>query len=185
MTTETFWTDERTEILRGLWKRGLSCSEIARALGAGCTRNAVIGKVHRMKLPGRKPGAPRSPRPPRTRIPKATRKAMKVKPERKVTIAPPKLLAPVKPVAFTAEAWQPLPGSRPVTLEHATGCRWCVSDPFGPPGIPSLFCNEPVVEGMSWCREHKARAFGGGTPSEKAAVRFARRQVQREYGMAA
>ncbi|MBA3448950.1 MAG: GcrA cell cycle regulator [Pseudaminobacter sp.] len=46
------WTDERVETLRKLWAEGLSASQIAAQLG-GVTRNAVIGKVHRLKLSGR------------------------------------------------------------------------------------------------------------------------------------
>lgn len=46
------WTDEREATLRKLWAEGLSASEIAKHLG-GVTRNAVIGKVHRLGLQGR------------------------------------------------------------------------------------------------------------------------------------
>ena len=46
------WTDERTEKLKKLWAEGLSASQIANQLG-GVTRNAVIGKVHRLGLSGR------------------------------------------------------------------------------------------------------------------------------------
>ena len=46
------WTDERVELLRKLWAEGLSASQIAAQLG-GVSRNAVIGKVHRLKLSGR------------------------------------------------------------------------------------------------------------------------------------
>jgi GcrA cell cycle regulator len=46
------WTDERVELLRKLWSDGLSASQIAAELG-GITRNAVIGKVHRLGLSGR------------------------------------------------------------------------------------------------------------------------------------
>lgn len=46
------WTDERVELLARLWSEGLSASQIAGQLG-GVTRNAVIGKVHRLKLEGR------------------------------------------------------------------------------------------------------------------------------------
>jgi GcrA cell cycle regulator len=50
---ETFmWTDERVELLRKLWAEGLSASQIAAQLGS-VSRNAVIGKVHRLKLSGR------------------------------------------------------------------------------------------------------------------------------------
>ncbi|WP_287069407.1 GcrA family cell cycle regulator, partial [Methylobacterium sp.] len=46
------WTDERVELLRRLWEDGQSASKIAAQLG-GVTRNAVIGKVHRLGLGGR------------------------------------------------------------------------------------------------------------------------------------
>ena len=74
------WTDERVELLKKLWTEGLSASQIAAELGGGVTRNAVIGKVHRLNLAGRAkpagnsvprvrrqraaaPGLPRAPRP--------------------------------------------------------------------------------------------------------------------------
>lgn len=46
------WTEERVEQLKKLWLDGLSASQIAGELG-GVTRNAVIGKVHRLGLSGR------------------------------------------------------------------------------------------------------------------------------------
>lgn len=46
------WTDERVEMLKTLWAEGLSASQIAAQLG-GVSRNAVIGKVHRLKLSSR------------------------------------------------------------------------------------------------------------------------------------
>ncbi len=46
------WTDERVELLGKLWAEGLSASQIAAQLG-GVSRNAVIGKVHRLKLSSR------------------------------------------------------------------------------------------------------------------------------------
>ena len=53
------WTDERIDLLRKLWLDGLSASRIAAELADGVTRNAVIGKVHRLGLSGRvKPVAP-------------------------------------------------------------------------------------------------------------------------------
>src|ERR1700727_3959492 len=63
-------TDERVELLKKLWLDGLSASQIAKQLG-GVTRNAVIGKVHRLGLSGRaapsQPARPvfKAPRPPR------------------------------------------------------------------------------------------------------------------------
>ena len=60
------WTDERVELLKKLWTEGLSASQIAGRLGDGVTRNAVIGKVHRLNLSGRvqqqRVAQPRQPR---------------------------------------------------------------------------------------------------------------------------
>lgn len=46
------WTEERIERLRQMWGQGMSASEIADSLG-DVTRNAVIGKAHRLGLSGR------------------------------------------------------------------------------------------------------------------------------------
>src|ERR1700684_4205860 len=63
------WTDERVELLKKLWSDGLSASQIAAELG-GITRNAVIGKVHRLGLSGRaKSTSSASPRPRKARAP--------------------------------------------------------------------------------------------------------------------
>jgi GcrA cell cycle regulator len=57
------WTDERVELLRQLWLDGKSASQISATLGLGVTRNAVIGKVHRLGLSGRaKSTSPATPR---------------------------------------------------------------------------------------------------------------------------
>src|SRR3954465_1736737 len=56
------WTEERVELLKKLWLEGLSASQIAGVLGEGVTRNAVIGKVHRLKLTGRAKPANSAPR---------------------------------------------------------------------------------------------------------------------------
>ena len=49
------WTDERVELLKKMWGEGQSASQIAKELG-GVTRNAVIGKVHRLGLSNRNGG---------------------------------------------------------------------------------------------------------------------------------
>jgi GcrA cell cycle regulator len=54
------WTEERVAQLKLLWGQGMSASQVSRQLG-GVSRNAVIGKVHRMGLNGRdRPAAPRA-----------------------------------------------------------------------------------------------------------------------------
>ena len=64
------WTDERVELLKKLWQDGLSASQIAKQLG-GVTRNAVIGKVHRLGLSGR--AAPSKPARPAFKAPRPAR----------------------------------------------------------------------------------------------------------------
>src|SRR4030081_1282650 len=62
------WTDERVELLKKLWTDGLSASQIAAQMG-GVTRNAVIGKVHRLQLSGRARPTSSAPRPRKLRAP--------------------------------------------------------------------------------------------------------------------
>lgn len=50
---KTTWTDERIELLKSLWGAGKTAAEIAKELGDNLTRNAVIGKAHRLGLSGR------------------------------------------------------------------------------------------------------------------------------------
>ena len=51
MAENSGWTDERLVLLKVLWEKGLSISQIGEELGV--SRNAVAGKVHRLKLPKR------------------------------------------------------------------------------------------------------------------------------------
>ena len=72
------WTDERVELLKKLWADGLSASQIAGELG-GITRNAVIGKVHRLGLSGRaKSPSSAAQRPRKARAPHMMRVARPV-----------------------------------------------------------------------------------------------------------
>ena len=71
---DTGWTPARVDTLKSLWSEGLSASQVAKSLG-GVTRNAVIGKIHRLSLSGRAAGGvirrsalPRPLRPERPRL---------------------------------------------------------------------------------------------------------------------
>ena len=117
------WTEDRVEILTKLWAEGLSASQIAKQLG-GVTRNAVIGKVHRLGLSGRaKPSNP------------AKKKARKTVARTRQTRAPSAPRAP-RPVV------QPRPAPPPIeALPMADGrfatiltitdhmCKWPIGDP--------------------------------------------------------
>ncbi|MCY4033844.1 MAG: GcrA cell cycle regulator [Hyphomicrobiales bacterium] len=81
------WTDERISLLKRLWDEGKSAREIATVLGEGVTRNAVIGKVNRMKLAARK-AASGKPKPASSNASKPRKAASKPK-----TSAPPRRTA--------------------------------------------------------------------------------------------
>jgi GcrA cell cycle regulator len=113
------WTDERVELLKKMWSEGQSASQIAKELG-GVTRNAVIGKVHRLGLSNRA-GAPAAapereadrpePKPAVEAKPEARPRPTLVRPdpepaeERPASPATPPAPAPRKPFV----AGQPLP----------------------------------------------------------------------------
>lgn len=165
------WTDEDVALITELWGSGLSCRQIAKRMGR--TRNAIIGKAHRLHLHERLSGW--NPfglvgRGSNSKPKSATPKPKKIKPQ---------------PVEFTADTWEPLAWATPVTLEHVTGCLWPASDPFAPVGSVDLFCNCKPVEGKSYCAEHQARSVGNGTVSEQTAVRVARHYGNQELREAA
>lgn len=169
------WTDEQIEVLTRLWLEGWSASQIATQI-KGATRNAVIGKVNRLKLPSRKT---------RIRFPSGWEQLKKAHKPRKSRAKPKvvKMRPPVpkpEPFEFTTGVWEPLAWATPVTLEHVTGCRWPASDPFAPVGSVDLFCNCKPVEGRSYCPEHQARSTGKGTAGEKSAVSWVKNYAMKE-----
>jgi len=149
------WTDERVETLKKLWTDGLSASQIAAELG-GITRNAVIGKVHRLGLSGRakspSTAAPR-PRKPRThshllRVPRPSMRGntalahayqLDSEPE-------PEFIDNVIPL-----------GQRRTLLElNEDTCRW----PIGDPGSADFFfCGGQTVTSLPSCAYHSRVAY--------------------------
>jgi len=137
------WTDERVELLKKLWLDGLSASQIAKQLG-GVTRNAVIGKVHRLGLSGR--AAPSQPARPTFKAPRAPRPAHVPAPRRVEAPQPP---AP-PPVFYVEE-----PGSATVLTLGAHMCKW----PIGDPATDNFtFCGRRAGEGP-YCVEHARLAY--------------------------
>src|SRR5580698_8702987 len=126
------WTDERVELLKKLWLEGLSASQIAKQLG-GVTRNAVIGKVHRLGLSGRAAPsqptrtvfkAPRPARPAATTVP-AARRAAPVVEEAASAVAPPATESTsATPAESQALALLPEKGSATVLTLGARMCKW-------------------------------------------------------------
>lgn len=140
------WTEERVALLRKLWADGLSASQIANRLG-GITRNAVIGKVHRLGLAGRvTTSRVRSPRM-RHRAPKptplrpaATATATATAQRVQFRTAGNTALKPVfAPVAQKTVALALVPSAIEVAAPKVLGvhlldlnentCRWPIGDP--------------------------------------------------------
>ena len=112
------WTDERVELLKKLWQDGLSASQIAKQLG-GVTRNAVIGKVHRLGLSGR--ATPSQPSRPAFKAPRLPR------PASSPSLAPRRIAPQIpdpQPVYYVEE-----PGSATVLTLGAHMCKWPIGDP--------------------------------------------------------
>jgi len=156
------WTEARVGKLVDLWTAGLSASQCASALGDGVTRNAVIGKIHRLKLPKRKPvsiswsPAAREQSRQRSEARKA-RPRVKAARQRVSLPKPPKMPAfELDMAALSLPAWEALEGTTPISLVNATDetCRWPIGDPiaagFG-------FCGCQTVTGSPYCAHHKAR----------------------------
>ncbi len=140
------WTDERVERLKALWIEGLSAAQIARQLG-GVTRNAVIGKVHRLGLSGRaapsRPGraAPSTPRARRTTPVRARPTAARR------TLAPPRKPARAHEPAAPPEG----PGLATAATLGAHMCRWPIGDPKA---ADFTFCGRRVDDHGPYCRDH-------------------------------
>jgi GcrA cell cycle regulator len=150
------WTDERVALLRRLWEDGQSASKIAAQLG-GVTRNAVIGKVHRLGLSGRvKAGDDASAaKPVETEKPSAPAPA----PEPVVAVghrpAPEFPPVAVRPVAGEPVA---IPTSQRVTIMdlRESMCRW----PLGDPTTPEFrFCGARSITGLPYCTHHAEIAY--------------------------
>ena len=144
------WTEDRVEILTKLWAEGLSASQIAKQLG-GVTRNAVIGKVHRLGLSGRaKPSRP------------AVRRAAKPAKAKARVVSPPrtpKVAAVVEetPPPPPVEA-KPLPNGEYATIltirDHM--CKWPIGDPTS---SDFRFCGRRNKSGEPYCDAHCSVAY--------------------------
>ena len=180
------WSDERVEKLKKMWGEGQSASQIAKELG-GVTRNAVIGKVHRLGLSNRIGGggttsdagakAKAKPAAPAKSTAKAAPKAAP-KPEKKEA-TPDVPAAPVSRIKPIIPAGQPLP-PQPSTNEIDPAALAKVNEvekkakklslmeltertckwPVGDPATEDFwFCGLPVQAGKPYCEAHVGVAF--------------------------
>ena len=168
------WTDDRVEKLKKMWTEGQSASQIAKELG-GVTRNAVIGKVHRLGLSNRNGGGGAPAEAPAKAEPKPApeTKAAKAAP------APEPAAAPTPAVRKIVPAGQPLPPqpsaneispealatvrevekkAKKLSLMDLTErtCKWPVGDPATD---DFWFCGLAVQAGKPYCEAHVGVAF--------------------------
>lgn len=164
------WTDERVETLKKLWQDGLSASQIAKQLG-GVTRNAVIGKVHRLGLSGR--AAPSKPARPAFKAPRPQRPAAAA-PSAPRRIAEPAAAAPAQapaPVRYIEES----PGSATVLTLGAHMCKW----PIGDPSTEGFtFCGRRASDGP-YCMEHARIAYQPAQTKKKGSANELARSLRR------
>jgi GcrA cell cycle regulator len=100
------WTDDRVELLKKMWGEGQSASQIAKELG-GVTRNAVIGKVHRLGLSNRASNGAKAAAEPKEKPAAAAKPAPKPKPQPKTEPARPITPAPAATPASDARPMVP------------------------------------------------------------------------------
>lgn len=152
MTVVSTWTAERSAQLKKLWEAGLSCSQIAAEMGY-LTRNAVIGRVHRMGLEGRARVERQPPKPrvftykPRARTPKL------------------KIYSETNRVHFSVDAEQPLlrcveviPLNIGLMALTDQTCRFPYNE-----GAAIVFCGHASL-GETYCYLHAELCRGARTP---------------------
>jgi GcrA cell cycle regulator len=134
------WTDERIEALRAFWMQGFTASQIAERLG-GVSRNAVIGKAHRLGLSAR-------PSP-------IKRETARTLPMHRAPAAPPPIPAPAPAAAMPP----PPPMQRQAAPPVSGGSKSCMW-PLGDPKQPDFhFCGAVAEPGRPYCSQHCAAAY--------------------------
>ncbi len=151
------WTDERVETLKRMWGEGQSASQIAKELG-GVTRNAVIGKVHRLGLSNREEDEGEAPA---TAVPEPKVEAVREEP-RAAAPAPaaPAPVAPAAPVSTVPSGALPNSSTAASVLASVGGpipLRKAIV-PAGQPLPPQPSANEISPEALASVREVEKRA---------------------------
>jgi GcrA cell cycle regulator len=156
------WTDERVELLKKLWADGLSASQIATKLGE-VTRNAVIGKVHRLGLAGRATTSRIRSARPRTNVALFPSRSSQVQYRTfgntalKVASDPQeRKSASVIPLRALPEL-EPAPEGVITLIDLKENmCHWPVGDPMEE-GFH--FCGRRKSFGIPYCEHHAAIAY--------------------------
>jgi GcrA cell cycle regulator len=185
------WTDERIALLKKMWKDGKSAADIAKTLAKGVTRNAVIGKAHRMGLSNRPSPIKKgekddaAPAPVKAAVKKETaakKEAPKKEAAKPVAVAPKKIVPPVvvsgvkhnplargeiaEPRKFEKEA---IPEGGGVALIDLTErmCRWPIGDPRED---DFTFCGRTIRQGTPYCPDHAGAAYQSSSRTRAAAA---------------
>jgi GcrA cell cycle regulator len=159
------WTDERVAILKNLWAEGLSASQIAKQLGGGVTRNAVIGKVHRLGLAGRATPSRPAKRPVRLSRPRtAITNTTAPRAPRPPGAPQPSYLQVVTP---QLEPLRREDGSTTSVLNlNDRTCRW----PIGDPAEQNFaFCGRGSGAHGPYCADHSRMAYQAQPQKKKRA----------------
>ena len=150
--SEFEWTNDRIRELGRLWSEGHSTAEIGRRMGI--SKNAVVGKAHRLDLPARSSpirtsGSPRPPRAPRRQpVPKLADTVPLS------SLGEASVPTPVEPIAPAVA-----PPPRVAIAPRRGGSHPCCW-PIGEPGTPAFrFCDDPAPLGVPYCDEHARLAY--------------------------
>jgi len=137
------WTEEREQKLKELWRKGYTASQIAEMLGEDTTRNAVIGKAHRLKLAARVASK-------QSKSPKKQDAVSGLNKQEGYISKKSRFKSLLLDKNFEVE--------NPKKLEELSdkNCRW----PIGHPDEENFyFCGRNPVEGFSYCKLHVLYAF--------------------------
>lgn len=148
------WTEEKVKRLKELWKKGYSTGEIGRMIGV--SKNAVVGKAHRLGLDSRP--SPIKP----DRDSQGVKEKIKPKEKIKETAKKPEKLKGKEAGEKGSAEPKKDSGVRPdgISLLELTksSCRW----PQGDPKEKGFsFCGKPAIEGRPYCMEHVKEAYVG------------------------
>lgn len=176
----TIWNDETIESLKKLWMDGHSASTIAKMLGEGFTKNAVIGKIHRLKIPneGNRPVRARPSSTPRARVARtpsvsrARRTAVKLTANSMDRLFESRLLTETVPdINFLLPETVNFGFSQAVQGLGKDTCKWPVGDPRD---TDFRFCGGHA-DGHTgtYCHHHEALAYKGSSSKAAPVRRYA------------
>ena len=149
------WSHNRVEQLTKLWEAGLSASQIAAELG-NVSRNAVIGKVHRLGLSGRAKSLS-SAAPPQRKVHPAQHLMRVTRPiARGNTALAQAFEVEVEPDPVTSDNVVPMSQRLSLLELNEATCHWPIGDPLRP---DFFFCGGKVLTGLPYCAQHSRVAY--------------------------